>query len=231
MRQQPLIEPALRRSTNAFDVDPDLLTVEYVGTEEVDESSDGAGLAYFTARLVADGDCAADIPDPSRQDVPRQIIATARLVDVRPELLCRHAAVTLDEVSNELGAYGVLFGDRGWVRNDLPGDLSCTALVIVARVQVAPAWRGRRLGQLLTAVALRRLAGGDALVAGTPVPFELAADDPHRAGKTAQLRSLWRDFGFTEWQDDPDMLLLDMATTTIDNTHTRLRAVAGRLPG
>ena len=107
----------------------------------------------------------------------------------------------------------------------LPADLGDGSegtghIVLLDRVWLDPAHRGRGLGPVVAAAAIARLGRGCHLAACYPAPFEgasLQAEDQARAVQA--LGRVWSKVGFRHWRDGVWMLDLsthDMQVTLAD---------------
>jgi GNAT superfamily N-acetyltransferase len=123
--------------------------------------------------------------------------------------------------------YMCLFDEDGWLDEQMLRELDGPVdghVLVVDRVRVAPAWRGRLLGPLLAAGAIIDLGVGCAVAAAYPSPFELERDDPGRPEQQKRLERLWQRFGFTPWRNG--VFVLAIESNTLGNTFEWLRANA-----
>lgn len=80
-------------------------------------------------------------------------------------------------------------------------------VVIIDRVRIAPAWRGRGgVGRLLIGRLLRWVDGRAALVATHPYPIDIPVgkrdDDAQEAQEKAVVQRIWRSLGFKPFRED-----------------------------
>ena len=96
-------------------------------------------------------------------------------------------------------------------------------LVLLDRVELAPAWRGMGgVGRLVVARLLGWLAADTRLVALQPFPtqFANAGDAPGFAEAHAKVQQVWGSIGFAPWRDD--IWCLDPASPEFTRAVTRL---------
>jgi hypothetical protein len=96
-------------------------------------------------------------------------------------------------------------------------------LVLLDRVELAPAWRGMGgVGRLVVARLLGWLAADARLAALQPFPtqFSGAGDVPGFAEAHAKVQQVWGSIGFTPWRDD--IWCLDPASADLRRALTRL---------
>ncbi|OXM59317.1 hypothetical protein CF165_48410 [Amycolatopsis vastitatis] len=141
----------------------------------------------------------------------------------------------LDARSEDYAKFIPLFGGRdqfGFVtlRADLEDQIESlgTHVVIIDRVQLAPAWRGLGgVGRLLTARLLRWVCADPRLVAVLPFPIDLdralLKDDSVFEPALEQVRRTWAALGFRPdtgrlWVMDPSDGTHQNAVTQIEKT-------------
>jgi len=96
-------------------------------------------------------------------------------------------------------------------------------LVLLDRVELAPAWRGMGgVGRLVVSRLVRWLAADTRLVALQPFPtqFANAGDAPGFAEAHAKVQQVWGSIGFAPWRDD--IWCLDPASPEFTRAVTRL---------
>jgi GNAT superfamily N-acetyltransferase len=84
-------------------------------------------------------------------------------------------------------------------------------ILILDRLWLEPAWRGRGLGPIAAAAAILRLSRGCRLVACYPAPFDRIEDPERRIRSIEALGAIWADVGFKLWDDG--VWMLDLAET------------------
>lgn len=99
-------------------------------------------------------------------------------------------------------------------------------LLVLDRVTVPPPWRGRRLGPVVAAAALRELSDLAEIVACYPSPFELERDDRRRPAEEARLVRLWGAFGFEEFRSGVWVLPDEVAGNLDAVFETQMEAVS-----
>lgn len=169
------------------------------------EGEPDEALTYWHAELVINRDSFEDPEDPEERewagipdgvavaDGQDLVVAQARLFAV--DLFGSNPIEALDAA----GADEVSFAELVIAAHDGGDDLPTgpgSRLLVLDRVSVPELWRGRRLGPVVAAAALRELATPVHIVACYPSPFELERDDPGWPGEKARLERLWTAFGF-----------------------------------
>lgn len=125
----------------------------------------------------------------------------------------------LDAAGSDEAAYLCLF-QGGRLDDALLEGGGGSQLVVLDRVWVEPAWRGRRLGMLAAAEALNQLRGLAAIIACFPAPFEEERGTPEWDAAQARLEALWGRFGFEPWRDG--VWVLHPEYTTLGDTRAAL---------
>ena len=154
--------------------------------------------------------------------------------DVRVEIGYAHVLVFTLEPGRDIGE----LADRAsgtWIdvetRADaprLPADLGDDPgrmgyIVLLDRVWLDPAHRGRGLGPIVAAAAIGRLGRGCHLAACYPAPFEAASHQPEdRARAVEALGRVWSKVGFRHWRDG--VWMLDLSTSDMQATLVKLLA-------
>jgi hypothetical protein len=96
-------------------------------------------------------------------------------------------------------------------------------LVLLDRVELAPAWRGMGgVGRLVVARLLRWEAADTRLIALQPFPtqYAQAGDAPGFAEARAKVQQVWGSIGFEPWRDD--IWCLDPASPDFEHALARL---------
>lgn len=145
-------------------------------------------------------------------------------------------SVALDDISADHALFANLFTVDSYNSDGDVWDESLSdtfdswenGLLTVDQVVVAPAWRGRRLGQLLCVAAADRLSSGCRAVALHPSPIdsEFDFDSPEHALAVQGLTDLWASVGFHPWRDG--ISLLNPTSIDLENAYERLINEAGR---
>ena len=86
-----------------------------------------------------------------------------------------------------------------------------TGMVAVDRVSVAPEYRGRKYGLLLTTLVLVEL-GRQRVAVAMPAAFELEPGSPGRKEADRRNVKLWEAFGFVRFAEDAYYLDTDLTT-------------------
>lgn len=98
-------------------------------------------------------------------------------------------------------------------------------LVVVDRVQLASAWRGARVGSLLTVRSLRELIREDDLIGVYPHPFELdEREEPITPDALASVQRFWAAIGFVPVTSAPRLFTMGPGSGEIDLVLTLLEA-------
>lgn len=214
------LEYAGRAPLVPADVDSDSTLSWWVhGTVEVEDHQDEGDWCHLpgvSLNEVAERDGTFDINVLWMQGLT---IDTYEVADLADTLDARdadsaHFMPLIDPATGELAAevQGLGFGSN---------------LVIIDRVQVAPAWRGAGgVGRLLIATALRWLTHDAAVVAVHPHPYTLAEDpesDPRFPEALAAVRRTWASLGFEALPGHDDLWILDPASTALATAESELR--------
>ena len=145
-------------------------------------------------------------------------VAEGFFVRVDPFEPCRFegeylsAAEVLDEISSDLATFLPLLTEDGFAQElDEVIEMPSGDLLIMDRVEVAPAWRGRGLGAFLAATAINKLSRGCAMVATYPSAYEHLGSDRYNA-ETERLQRLWSSIGFFPYEGG--IYLLDPTLAT-----------------
>lgn len=96
-----------------------------------------------------------------------------------------------------------------------------TGMVVVDRVSVVPAYRGRKYGLLLTTLVLAEL-GRQRVAVAMPAAFEVEPGSPGRKEADRRNVKMWEAFGFVRFADDA--YYLDTDLTTLDENLARFRS-------
>lgn len=157
-------------------------------------------------------------------------VARGEFVQVNPGQYPRINVIeALDEESADMAEYCPMFDGDGMMVPDLEAQLEGfgTGLLIMDRVNVWPAWRGRRLGPLLAGAMVNRVGVGCRAVACFPAPIEEedVATEAKRAAAQARLRRIWQQVGFRPWRDG--VHVLDPGQGTWEEAYATLLETAG----
>ncbi len=198
-------------------IDPRLLNVEVAATRHLGDDEAAGQMTNWNCSLELPGDVrewvASEEPDMAWAAGREDALLARALVRVLPLYRGIPLFDALDSVDGDLAAFVALVrGDR--LVDELE-DMSPfgSDLVIIDRVQVAPKWRGRKLGRLLVSHVLSTIGGSARLVALVPGAFEHQAGTPERAVADDALIAMWAELGFEVWERDeregPLMMIAD----------------------
>jgi GNAT superfamily N-acetyltransferase len=140
----------------------------------------------------------------------------------------------MDGYDADLGHMAELLIDleTGELTDDLRDHLAGldSDILAVCRAELEEDWRGFGLGAVLAGQAIRQLRHGCLCVALQPaslVPRSEQVEETRRR-TVKKISKAWESIGFTCVGDD--LMVLDLATTTLSKSLARQRALARRLP-
>lgn len=208
-----------------------------VGMEDALVSYDAALVLSEAAISMAFDEPLAEVLDRIQELLPagrratgELVVAAGEFVQVNPgQYPPINVVDALDDESADMAEYCPMFDGDGMMVPELEAQLESFGMgcLIMDRVNVWPAWRGRRLGPLLAGAMVNRVGVSCRVVACFPAPIEEddKTTEAKRAEAQARLRRIWQQVGFRPWRDG--VHVLDPGQRAWEEAYAKLLETAG----